>query len=229
MILQSSCTTLVIYKMRLFIVSFLFLFIIKNSSSQNVDFEGILSINSQYESFNPELSSQQLKKYFGDSSLVFIKGSYYKYKYLNSAIIDQSIFDPKSNRCYFQYHNIDTLFYINCDKVKDIYSITKKEESEKIILGYQCKKITIKSNNNTTTYYYTPELKLENSDFINHKLNGYNLYWIKTKSIYLMTESVIYNEYKVKNITVKINKMKLDEEIFKIPDLPVKEISPCCR
>jgi hypothetical protein len=103
--------------------------------------------------------------------------------------------------------SLDTLSQIGGAKVED---------SNEIVLGLRCKRITIKSQLGTTTYYFNEMYSINPADFISHRLEYWNFYTAKTKSVPL---KIVFENKDVKMISTAVNveRMNLEDSVFKVP------------
>ena len=188
--------------------------------AQNGDFEGSIEYSIRQVAKNEQIDITLYENAFGTSYTSFIKKGSYKQVYKSASTIDWLVYDNNSNRYYFKQPNKDTIYFTDCSKEPDKY-IVKETTLEETILGYTCHSLEVSSSEQKQTIFYAPELKLNPDYFAQHKCYAYNLIAKYCKSVYLKyileTESVIAT-YEA----TKINKHKLDDSIFQLPDLPLK-------
>lgn len=197
---------------------------LKSQTSQNQDFEGIIKFAYSYTGISENFSSKGLTKYFGDTSIAYIKGGQYKQEYPNAQGIKEVIYDYKSNRYYMVFTNIDTLFYIDASSSNETFFLESNNTQTASFMGYSCKSISVYSSfKDTTLYFYSPELSLSAKPFKNHTISGYNLLTEHTKSVYL---AMFYSckDYKARSIAFSLEKKRLEDSVFYLPNLPIKKL-----
>lgn len=205
-----------------YILFLLFFLVTGNVLKSQENFEGVVKFAYKYESKSSDFTSFILAKYFGDTSVVFIKNGKYKQLYPNARGITHVIYDSKSNQYFMIYRNIDTLFFADAGSTSTIYQIAKNPSIKKTILEYSCNSVTIVSEKDTTTYFYSSALPLSSEPFANHKMGGYNILTQLTKSVYL--EMIYRNEYYISySKAFSVEKKALNDSIFKLPNLPMKK------
>jgi hypothetical protein len=152
----------------------------------------------------------------GSKREFYLQGTFYKdvhYGELESVML----YRGDANKIYTYNVGADTIFWM--DASKDTLSKVldfKVEDSNEVILGMKCKKLTVKSQLGTSIYFFNDHYSIDPADFKNHHLNFWNFYTSMCKSIPLKIiyegEEMIYT-----STAVKVDQAKLEPDMFKIP------------
>ena len=206
--------------MRLTCVLVLFLISCININKNKDEFEGkIVFLGMLENKGNSELDENVLSCH-NDTMTVYMKNGHFKQIYHQYKLMKEIIYNPE-DKLYNIINRSDTIYSMPVDKT---YGITLKNliELDTLvdILGYQCKAFKLNySNNESNTYYYTNELKVNPIHYKDHKMGFYNEFVNKTESVYLMSVWETPN-LKLTYKAVDISKEKVDNKMFKLPDLP---------
>jgi hypothetical protein len=179
-------------------------------------FSGKITYADSFKSKTPDISSEDLEKYIGAKRELYIQNSFYKDVH-SGELKSVMIYRGESNRLYDYSLVSDTVYWVNAlsDTLSKI-SYSKIDDSNEIILGLKCKKITIESELGSTIYFFNENYPINPNEFSDHNLNFWNFYTLKTKSIPL---KVIFENDKVilTSIAVKIEEIELADSVFTIP------------
>lgn len=191
---------------------FLFTF----SLSAQAQFFGKVTYQDNYKSKNPNISSSDFEKFTGSKREFYLQGAFYKdvhYGELESVML----YRGDSNRIYSYNVGADTIFWMNAldDTLSKVLDF-KIEDSDEVVLGLKCKKLTIKSQLGTSIYFFSDHYLINPADFKNHRLNFWNFYTSKCKSVPL---KIIYEgeEITLTSIAIKVDQVKLKADVFKTP------------
>ncbi|MGC1392430.1 MAG: hypothetical protein WA816_15445 [Bacteroidales bacterium] len=187
---------------------------------QTNNFEGIIKYSISVKSLDSTL--KQSIDYYGDSVIVYFKDGHYKQEYPNAKNISETFYDNNSKRYYISYHGKDTLYYFDASRTTSKYLFTKIQKPDTILLGFNCKLASVTGQNVTRIFYYAPDLTVSAQSFKNHKYGGYDIFSQNTKSVYL-AEITQYRSIIYYFIAYKIEKRKLDDSVFNLPNLPLKK------
>ena len=114
------------------------IYILLPASCQNQqnNFEGIIKYAIEYQSTSNKYSEEFMKSFFGDTSIVFIKGGQYKYVYPNARGFYESIYNSRTNNYYLLKPGIDTLFYANVGFSNEKFTFENVKKADSLILVY---------------------------------------------------------------------------------------------
>ena len=198
------------------------LFIFLQSFSQKKDFEGEIVYAQTITSKTANYSSEDLKRYFGDTIIITIKAGNYRHKILNSSGITDIIYLSNVNRWYYKLGGIDTLYFHDC-AIEDnkILEISKLKDTFEIA-GFHCQVLTIKTVQATNTFYYTDSLYKDPQYFVHHNFTNYNAYINETKSIYLK-QTISSDLFDGEISAFQVLQKPVSNEVFALPNLPTSE------
>jgi hypothetical protein len=188
---------------------------------KNTDFEGVIKYRIRYEPLSDSFSVKHFIDYYGDTSIAYIKGGKYKQVYPNAKGISEVFYNSKNNLYYMHYINSDTILFVNTSLDKQHYKFNFITGVDTMILGYKCKCAIIIRGDDTTKYYYATDLPLSGNHFKNHKFGGYNLLTKNTNSVYLI-QYTNFKKYSFSTEAFLIQKVHLQDSIFALPRLPIR-------
>ena len=134
----------------------------------------------------------------------------------------EQIYSPSENRLYNVVDDSDTLIWINGAINSDTVVSYSIQETDEVILGYECQVFIVETTNGTGKYFFSKDLKVDPENFKDHHYGNFALVSSQTQSVSLRVEidndtlNIIYE-------AVEITEMNLDDSFFRIPDLPSKE------
>ena len=131
--------------------------------------------------------------------------------------VQWSLYINSVNKYYLKMPNSDTVKWtdgsLNHDSIISIY--TYKNVAK--ILGYNCDEIVMICTNGIKKFYYsTSNFKVNSKQFIKYKSGNWTDFLLMTNSLPLMQIEQSDKSY-TEIVAIKAEKMKLDEEFFKLP------------
>jgi hypothetical protein len=189
----------------------------------HAQFSGKVTYQEAYRSKTPSIPVAAFEKFVGTKREFYTQGAFYKSVHsgeLKSVIM----YRGDVNKAYRFNEGADTIFWLDASRdTLSRVSNPKVEDSNEIILGLKCKKITIKSQVGTTTYYFNSTYSIDPADFKNHHVEYWDFYTATTKSVPL---KIIFEgtEMGFTSTAVKIEPMKLTDDIFKVPPGYLKKL-----
>jgi hypothetical protein len=189
--------------------------------SQKKQFEGIIKFSQTEKSEDKQFDLKAYHSFFGDSFTSYIKPGLYRQDYQNSTGIQFVIYNYQTNLYYYKLHHIDTLFFQDCSNPQGDYKI-EKSDKELNILNHRCNSLMLISQAFKVQYFYAKDFYINPFFFKEHKYVGYDLFTAAAESVYLGM-IVDFGNLKVFIQAESIVEQQLDDEIFKLPNLPLKE------
>ncbi len=154
----------------------LFLFVLiftGTTSAQEKPFTG--KIVYEYTFINPETGvdvTDMMAEQYGREQHYFINEHSYKSYDENGAF--KQLYNSENNKYYFAQG--DQIMMIDASLTMDkVTNIIHLEETE-IILGYECKKLIVKTERSETIYWYSPQLTIDYEIFSGHKFGEWSNY-----------------------------------------------------
>lgn len=195
-------------------ITFLLLFTVGACYAQ---FSGKITYKDSYESKIPHVSSEAFEQFIGAKRELYLQGLFYKNVHYGE-VTSILLYRGNVNRLYMYNISADTIFVI--DARNDSLSTVSQyllEDSDEVILGMKCKKLTITSELGTSIYFFNTRYPINPNDFKNHKFNFWNFYTSVAKAIPL---KIIF-ESKDINFTstaIEIEQKKLPNGVFAVPN-----------
>jgi hypothetical protein len=189
-----------------------------NSSAQPKEFEGIIVYKAEAKSKLDGVNEQTILVLAGttDTVVTYIKQGHY---FHSSKLVEQ-YYLPKEERIYIRYKGVDSLYYIPYSHDTSTIISVSNGSDHKTIAGYDCQSISIKTVYSTTKFFYNPLLYANPEYSKNLSLGHLNLFVQKTQSVWLANEHDQLH-YTVTQAPLLIESKKIDDQVFKLPALPV--------
>ncbi len=196
--------------------SFVFVLVLLAPVNTKAQFSGRITYEDSYRSKTPRISGSDFEKFAGTKREFYIQGPFYKTVH-NGELKSVMLYRGDENKIY-RYNEVpDTIIWMDAsrDTLSRISEPTVENSSE-VILGLKCKKITVKSKLGTTTYFFSNTYSINPNDFKNHHLEYWDFYTSTAKSVPL---KIIFEgeEIGFTSTAVKVESMKLETSVFKIP------------
>ena len=207
-------------------ITLVFLFITNFLFSQEKEFEGIIQYKVEAKNPNKNIMSDSLWE-ARTKSIQNNKIFEYYYKKDNYKNIIKGegiqVYNPKTNIIYNYKIGKDTVFnnILKANKSIDPIKEVIRSKDTKVILGYECEKIILKSKLAETTYYYSKSLKIPAKNFENHHYGNWYEYLKETNSLPL--KIIIKNNILLLEMTaINVDRKELPSSDFKLGNLPNK-------
>lgn len=191
-------------------------------SAQQNDFEGVLFYKTELKSKKPGVNEKDFRAMLSlaENSAAYIKQGNYKH----SSNLRETYYISKNQKVYYKFKNIDTLYYLDYGSDTSTVLNVIKSDEQKQVAGLTCKTITIQTASSSSKYYYSPELHMNPEFDKNNKIGRHDVYTRETESLWLSllqeAESYSYTQ-----TCVRIEPKSIDDLVFDLPSLPVKEFS----
>lgn len=151
-------------------------------------FEGKIVYQNSYEWKGADgLTTEQFTQYMGDRSEYYVKGSYYKTT-SNGMYYSSQTYSPEENKLYNQIDAKDTLIWFNTSIGSDTIVSISIDESDEVVLGNNCKVLTIKTTEGKGLYYFSNNFRINPEPFIKHHYGNLSIITRETKAPILKFE-----------------------------------------
>ncbi|WP_435415411.1 hypothetical protein [Polaribacter aestuariivivens] len=200
-------------------ISFTLLFFLQFSIYSQENFEGILKFNMQIQDKTGDLADEQSKQFVGDKQTYYLKGK--KYKSELNGMLKITTYHEGRDTLFTKMNGTDVLMYslTNVDEEKVISYEIKK--TDKIVLGYKCDLLEVKTNKGFHQYYFNKNLKCAPSTYENHKMGLWDFFTEKTGGALSIISISDVEDFKSTIELIAIERKNLDDTIFVKPDLPI--------
>jgi TonB family protein len=210
--------------MKIYFIPILLIFTCRFGISQDAinseEFEGIVKYKIEVRSKVDFISNKAISNLFltGGSLTTYIK----KGNYLQSTSKHDLYYINEKQRAFFKFKTSDTLYYLdyNAD-VAPVINVSK-EKASRLIAGYNCDIIIVKTKDEIKKYYYSP-LLAQNPDYDrDNKLGNFNVYMKEAGAVWL-AEEVETDLYFIATTATKVEPRTVEQTIFDLPSLPQKK------
>ncbi len=183
--------------------------------SMGQNFEGKIVYSVVFKSKMPNATDEQLALMLGSRHEYFIKGGNYK-TVTNGTFLLYQIFVQKDGKAYSKMANAEALLYNDVTVAIDELLKSEKNENVVTILGYPCHELILTSKNSQEKFYYNGSLKLDASQFANHKLGNWHEFTRQSNAVPL--KIFISNlQFTMDATAVEILPQKLEDKLFELP------------
>ena len=187
------------------------------------DFEGVLVYRNNLVSKSEEVSSATWKKILSiaDEVTITVKDGNFKQVSDKSEVYGF----PQKGKAFVKFKGYDTLYIIDVSSdTSNVVSVTK-DAGKKMIAGYNCNSIVIKTTKGTYTYFYSPSIYMNPQLSKNYNLDREDVFHNETSSLYLSVQDE-NNFYISTQTCIKVEQKTVDANAFDLPDLPQQKLSP---
>jgi hypothetical protein len=204
------------------VLSFFIAFFCAFAAFAQKNFEGVLVYRDNVVSKMDGVSNTTWKKilHLSDQITVFVKDGNFRH---TSAITDSYVF-PTKGRSYYKFKGYDTLYYVNtATDTAALISVTKNAD-KKMIAGYSCNSITIKTSEATYTYFYSAAIYTNPERTQNYHKERQDVFYKETSSLFLgLQQETAYYTYS--ESCIQVEQKAVDAGNFELPSLPQKELT----
>ena len=203
--------------MKIYLV--LFIILIQFSLYSQENFEGILKFKIKIEDKTGQMSDEQSKQFMGNEQIYYLKGKKYKSEF--NGMLKMTTYHEGKDTLFTKMNGIKTLMYTitNIDEEKVISYEFK--ETDKVILGYKCELLEVKTNKGFHKYYFNKNLKSNPENYKDHKTGLWNFFTQKTDGALSIISISDVEDFKSYIELISIERKKLDDSIFIKPDLQI--------
>jgi hypothetical protein len=179
------------------------------------NFEGVITYDLDFRDKSGQMSDDEAKQYIGNTQTYSIKGK--KYKTELNGLLKIQVFYPGTDTLFTKMNGVNELMYVEASKGDEkVLSYTIKK-SITTIAGYSCNLLEVTSTTGSIKYYYSSKVKINASDFKNHKQGLWEFCLEKTNGALALKAIQDYKDSKVTMVAKTIEKKELDDVIFELP------------
>jgi len=134
------------------------------------------------------------------------------------------VFSQKG-KAFFKFKGYDTLYYSDVSSdTSNLLSVTK-DPGKKMVAGYNCNSITIRTTAGTYIYFYSPSIYMNPQLGQNYRLDREDVFYKETSSLYLSAQQE-NNSYIFTQNCIKVELKTVDGNAFDLPNLPQQKLTP---
>jgi hypothetical protein len=187
-----------------------------------VFFQGSLVYRVSVRSRVDDLSDKDAHKVLtiGDLLTVTMKNGNYK---LSTEYADTYIIKDDRKE-YIKFRKIDTVFYLDFSSDTSHVSGVIKDNTVVTVGKYPCKAITIETGKVTRQYYYSTDLHTNPEDDRHNTLAQADVYARETGGALRFWTQAEYPFATETDSCIRVEKRLVDDHVFHLPDLPIKEL-----
>lgn len=188
------------------------LFFILLSLKSYSQFEGRIVYKQTYKSDNPDLTSEVLSQFLGDTHEYYVDGANYA-SLVNGMAESKSVHFPVSKEIIRYYPNGDSIVVVNILNPDSELIEAKLTDGSEKVLSWDCKSMVMNTSQTNQTYYYSDELKLKSKLFKDHKYGNYDTYTKLTGALPLKYV-MVFPEFTITGTAVSVEEMELSDSFF---------------
>lgn len=200
-------------------LSILFVLLFQLSTSSQENFEGILKFKIQIQNRTGQMTDEQSNQFMGDEQLYYLKGN--KYKSELNGMLEMTTYHEGKDTLFTKMKGVNSLMYIITTEEEEKVISHEFKKTDKIVLGYKCELLEVKTNKGFHQYYFNRNLKSDTENYKNHKTGLWDFFTEKTGGALSIISISDVENYKSTIELISIDRKKLDDSIFIKPDLPV--------
>ena len=197
----------------LFILSFQF------SLNAQENFEGILKFNIKIQDKTGQMTDEETDLYVGNVHTYYLKGE--KYKSEMNGMLKMATFHEGRDTLFTKMNGVNTLMYSLTNESEEKVISYDFKQSDKIVLGYKCELLEVKTNKGIHQYYFNKDLKNNPTAYENHKMGLWDFFNEKTGGAISIIQISDVEDFKSSIELISVDRKKLDDNIFVKPNLPI--------
>ena len=193
-----------------------------NTYSQPKDFEGRIIYKSNIQSKAPGVDDKVWHTILatGDQITTYVKQGNYK---LSAGLSDQYFIHDKQ-QVFIKFKTIDTLYYMDYSFDTSTVISVSKNGPGKVINGYSCNSLTIKTSGAEKKYFYAPALYLNPEYDKDNTISQLNILSRETSSVWLEATNET-DSYRSTLTCTQLVQESVANSVFDLPLLPQKKFS----
>ncbi|PQJ77386.1 hypothetical protein [Polaribacter glomeratus] len=198
-------------------VSMLFVLLFQLTINAQENFEGILKFKIEFQDKTGEMTDEQSKQFVGNKQTYYIKGK--KYKSELNGMLKMTTYHEGKDTVFTKMEGMSSLMYSLTSIAEEEVISYEFRQTDKIILGYECKLLEVKTNKGFHQYYFNKDLKVDPETYKEHKSGLWDFFTEKTGGALSILSITDIEDVKSSIELISVNRKKLDDSIFKRPNL----------
>ena len=203
--------------MKKFIILWIFCLQLSTHSQEN--FEGILKFKIKIQDKTGQMIDEETDIYVGNLQTYYLKGK--KYKSEMNGLLKMVTYHEGKDTLFTKMNGINTLMYSLTDESEEKVVSYEFKKTDKVVLGYKCELLEVKTNKGFHQYYFNKDLKNSPTAYKNHKMGLWDFFNEKTGGALSIIQISDVEDFKSSIELISVERKKLDNSIFVKPDLPV--------
>ncbi len=196
----------------IFFVSLCFL-ISLTATAQN--FQGKIVYQNTYKSKIPNVPDAQFTAMMGQQQEYLIKGSNYK-STMNGTMMQWQIYRGDDNKLYIKTANSPVIYWKDGSENPDEVKKAEINKGVVTIAGYLCDELVLTCKSGVQKYYFNPKIKVDPSQFANHKFGNWSEVVSRTKALPLKIV-VDTPQVTIESEATEVSEARIDDKEFALP------------
>lgn len=196
----------------------------KDIKSPTKEFEGTVTYGLHIVSKNKNVDTRDIQRKFGNQMIYTYKNGNYKMEF-NGPESPTIYYRAKDNYQYTIFPDSDTMWTTDCTLEPLKLLNFKTLDQEVNVLNAHCKIIESELEGDLKyVFTYDPNRYIAPHHFIGHRLGHVNRFYEEGKGLILQYKRMGKN-FDLTQTALKIEEMEINPIVFKLPELPKKEMS----
>ncbi|MFK8059572.1 MAG: hypothetical protein AB8B78_05715 [Polaribacter sp.] len=200
-------------------ISILFFFSLQFSMYAQENFEGILKFKIKIQDKTGQMTDEQSDMFMGNSQTYYLKDK--KYKSELNGMLKMITYHEGKDTLFTKMKGVNSLMYTLTSVSEEKVISYELKETNKVILGYKCELLEVKTNKGFHKYYFNKDLKCALTTYENHKMGLWDFFAEKTGGALSIFSISDVEDYKSSIELTSVERKKLDDSVFIKPDLPI--------
>ena len=186
------------------------------------NFEGILKFKIKFEDKTGEMSNEESEQFLGNEQTYYLKGK--KYKSEMNGMLKMVAYHEGKDTLFTKMNGVNSLMYLVTSKDDEKVLSHNFKKTDKIVLGYKCELLEVKTDKGFYQYYFNRNLKVDPATYENHKMGLWSFFTEVTDGALSIISISETDKEKTYLELISIEKKELDDSIFTKPNLPVTKM-----
>ena len=200
-------------------ISILLILFLQFSVQSQENFEGILKFKIKIQDKTGQMTDEQSDMFMGNSQTYYLKGK--KYRSELNGMLKMVTYHEGKDTLFTKMNGVSSLMYTVTNVSEEKVISYEIKETNKVILGYKCELLEVKTNKGFHQYYFNKELKCATTTYENHKMGLWDFFTEKTGGALSIISISDVEDYKSTIELTSVERKKLDDSIFVKPNLPI--------
>ncbi len=179
------------------------------------NFQGKIVYQNTYKSKIPNVPDAQFAAMMGEKQQYLIKGSNYK-SLMNGTMMQWQLYNGKENKLYMKMSSSPVVYWKDASESPDEVQKAEINKGVATIAGYLCDELVLTCKSGVQKYYFNAKIKVDPSQFANHKFGNWSEVVARTKSLPLKIV-VDTPQASISSEATEVSEIKIDDSEFELP------------
>lgn len=201
------------------LLSLIFILFLQHIISGQENFEGILKFKIKIQDKTGQMTDEQSDMFLGDTQTYYLKGK--KYRSEMNGMLKMTTIHEGRDTLFTKMKDVNSLMYTLTNESEEKVISYELKKTDKVILGYKCDLLEVKTNKGFHQYYFNKDLKCAPTTYENHKMGLWDFFTKKTGGTLPIISISDVEDYKSYIELTSVERKELNNNMFIKPELPI--------